>query len=91
MGSSLSADGTLDGFLTVPDTVLLHNDGNALIAETVSTGEHGPLTNTNKMCYYSQIKMNIQKFRNQFCVFLLRCHLSLLDPGNGHRWDMVPD
>lgn len=47
VGSGLPADSTLYSFLSIANTVLLHNDGNALITETVSTGEHGPLSNTN--------------------------------------------
>lgn len=55
VGSGLPADSTLDSFLSVANTVLLHNDRDALIAETVSTGEHSPLPNTNtqEMCHFS--------------------------------------
>lgn len=47
VGSGLSADSTLDSFLSIANTVLLDNNGDALIAETVSTGEYSPLSNTN--------------------------------------------
>lgn len=39
----LSTNGTFDGPSPRAHTVMLHDDCNALIAETVAAGQHGPL------------------------------------------------
>ena len=51
VGRGLPADGTLYSPLSIANTVLLHNDRNTLVAEAVSTGEHGPLPNTNTLTH----------------------------------------
>lgn len=44
MRSGLSAYGALYGSPSIADTVLLHDDSNALVTKTVSAGQYGPLT-----------------------------------------------
>lgn len=44
MRSGLSAYGTLYGSPSIADAVLLHDDSDALVTETVSAGQYGPLT-----------------------------------------------
>ncbi len=44
MWSGLSAYGALYGSPSIAEAVLLHDDSDALITETVSTGQYGPLT-----------------------------------------------
>lgn len=43
VGRGLPTDGTLDGTSPWANTVLLHNDGNALITEAVAARQHCPL------------------------------------------------
>lgn len=43
VGRGLPADGALDGPPTRAHAVLLQDDGDALVAEAVPTGQHGPL------------------------------------------------
>lgn len=43
MGRGLPTNGALDGSSPRAHAVLLHNDGDALVAEAVAAGEHCPL------------------------------------------------
>ena len=43
MRRGLPADGALDGAAPRAHTVLLHHDGDALVAEAVATRQHRPL------------------------------------------------
>ena len=52
MGRGLPTDGTFDGTPPRAHAVLLHDDGNALVAEAVAAGQHCPL---------KKKKMNLKK------------------------------
>lgn len=48
VGRGLPADGTFDGSPPRAHAVLLHDDGDALVAEAVAAGQHGPLGKNKK-------------------------------------------
>lgn len=76
VGSGLPADSTLYSFLSIANTVLLYNDGNALIAETVSTGENGPLSNTHTVTYMRKGVTSFQMHSYYKCVLKCLCTCS---------------
>lgn len=51
----LAADGTLNGASMRPHTVLLNNNWNALVTETVSTGQYCPLKKKTHRIYLSEV------------------------------------
>lgn len=96
MGSGLPADSTLYSFLSIANTVLLYNDGNALIAETVSTGENGPLSNTHSYLHAQRCDFFSNAFILQMCIEMFmylqsKVHIYMIRSSSFHHFSLPPD